>query len=293
MSAPFLPRARRENLIVQNMGDEIVLYDTLTNQAHVLNPSAALVWKLSDGKHRVPQLAQFVARELHAQPDTALVELALKQLSLASLLEQSPASLPPTLKFTRREFIQKAALAAMVIPVVKTISAPGAQQASSCIPQGGSCQSSDECCGGRPCDDNVCVCFAAGTAVLCHDGTRRPIETLNVGDLVLARDEQTGILAPQPVEKLYVHPNRQAFTLDFGAGQLRTTAAHPFYTDAGWLHAGELRAGMDCYSNDGSRVPLSAVQHPNTPLQTVYNLKVANYHTYFVGDNGIWVHNKP
>jgi len=63
MSVQFLPRARHENLIVQTMDDEILLFDTLTNQAHVLNQSAALVWKLSNGKRTVPELAQLIARE--------------------------------------------------------------------------------------------------------------------------------------------------------------------------------------------------------------------------------------
>jgi hypothetical protein len=58
------------------MDQEIVLYDTLTNQAHVLNQSAALVWELSDGKRTVAHLTQLVARELNAEPNIELIQLA-------------------------------------------------------------------------------------------------------------------------------------------------------------------------------------------------------------------------
>lgn len=292
MPTQFLPRARQENLIVQRMDDEIILYDTLTNEAHVLNQSAALVWKFSDGKHTIPQLTQLVARELHAQPNTELVELALRQLSRSGLLEQSRASLPATLNFTRREFLQKAALAAMVVPVVKTISAPTTQQANSCSGVGEPCQTAADCCEQIGCDTANHCCFVAGTSILYQDGTRRPIETVTVGDLVLARDEHTGVIAPQRVEKLYVHRERQAFTLNFGAGEIGTTAIHPFYTDSGWVHALDLRAGMDCYLSDGSRLTVRQVEHSSSQPQTVYNLQVANFHTYFVGNQGVWVHNK-
>jgi hypothetical protein len=127
---------------------------------------------------------------------------------------------------------------------------------------------------------------------LYSDGTRRAIETVRVGDRVLARDEFSGIVAPQRVEKTYIHHNREAFTLDFGSSALTTTATHPFYTDTGWVKAIDLRAGMDCYLENGSRITLQNVEHPLAQKQTVYNLQVAGFHNYFVGAQGVWVHNR-
>jgi hypothetical protein len=189
--------------------------------------------------------------------------------------------------------LQKAALTAMVIPVVKTISAPGTQSSVSCVPEFGRCLLASDCCAPCICVEFQCgCCFVAGTPVLYPDGTRRPIESVNLGDLVLARDEFTGVVAPQRVEKTYVHHNREAFTLDFGTSALGTTSVHPFYTDRGWVKAAELRAGMDCHRDDGSRVTIQNVIHPLAQRQTVYNLEVENFHTYFVGAQGVWVHNK-
>jgi hypothetical protein len=269
----------------------LVLYDTRTNQAHVLNRTAAVVWKRADGRRTLSQLTRIVAQDLNAAPDRDLVLLALAQLSKAGLLDAS-ATLPMTPALTRREFLQKATLAAAAIPVVKTISTLDPQQIASCVPEGGACLTNEQCC---DCFCNVfeCdCCFVGGTQVLYCDGTRRPIETVNIGDLVLARDEHTGIVAPQLVEKTYVHYDREAFTLDFGTSALGVTATHPFYTDSGWLNSSELCAGMDCYLDDGSRLTIQNIKHPLAQKQTVYNLEVANFHTYFVGAQGIWVHNK-
>lgn len=292
MTGQFLPKARKDNLIVQTLDDEILLYDTRTDQAHVLNRTAATVWNLANGHRTASNIAVLVARERHSQPDAELVWLALNQLSKANLLVQPVPAVPGIAKLTRREFLQKAALAAVVIPVVKTISAPGPMQGASCSPCGGFCNTVADCCECTICASNECTCFTAGTLVLYNDGTRRPIETVHAGDLVLARDEFSGIVAPQRVEKTYAHHNREAFTLHFGTSALETTSTHPFYTDTGWVKAIDLRPGMDCYRENGSRLTVQQVEHPLAQRQTVYNLQVAGFHTYFVGTDGVWVHNR-
>lgn len=292
MKTQFMPEARREYLIVQKVDDEILLYDTANDQAHILNPTSARVWNLANGQRTVSNIALLVARELHTQPQPELIWLALEQLSKAGLLQQRALPTMLTTKMTRREFLQKASLAAMAIPMVKTISAPTPQRAVSCAQPTDPCQVDGDCCTPAVCFQLQCTCFVAGTRVLFGDGIQRPIETIRVGDLVLAREEWSGIVAPQRVEKTYIHHNRETFTLDFGTSALGTTATHPFYTDKGWVKAIDLRVGMDCYSENGSRLTLLNVEHPLPHPQTVYNLQVAGFHTYFVGEQKVWVHNR-
>ncbi len=289
---PYLPQARQDRLVIQPLGDELLLYDTSRDRAHVLNGTAAMVWRLADGHRTVEQIARRVAHETHGVPNTDLVWLALSQLARAGLIETQDPVLPATAKFTRREFLRQAALAAVVVPVVKTISVPSTQSAVSCVPAGGSCTVSGECCNAYSCSDNICTCFVAGTQVWYADGSLRPIEQVRVGDQVLARDEKTGMAAPQRVDKTFIHHDRTAFTLDFGTSALTTTATHPFYTDKGWVKAIDLRPGMDCYLKDGGRLKLERLDHPLPHPETVYNLQVAGYHTYFVGTEGVWVHNR-
>ncbi|HZQ07327.1 MAG TPA: PqqD family peptide modification chaperone [Anaerolineae bacterium] len=291
MSYTSFPQARRNGLTIQPLGDEVLLYDSTNDKAHVLNQTSALVWELANGKRSVAVIAQRLAQERHTIPDEDLVWLALNQLSKAGLLQQSVAAPVRVTSMTRRDFLQKAALAAMVIPVVKTIQSPGYQQASSCVPKL-PCSTDDDCCFGLFCSVGNCVCFLPGTPILYHDGTRRPIETVKVGDLVLARDEKTGIMAPQRVDKTYVHNTQQSLWLDVNGEKIGTTATHPFYTETGWVKAIDLRTGMDCVADDGSRTMVQGVEHSLPHVHPVYNLEVSGYHTYFVGERGVWVHNR-
>ena len=48
-----VPRARKEGLVVQDMPDELLVYDVDRHKAHCLNQTAALVWKRCDGKTSV------------------------------------------------------------------------------------------------------------------------------------------------------------------------------------------------------------------------------------------------
>ena len=52
--------ARRENLIVKDLGGEVVVYDEATSEAHELNRSAALVWRHCDGQNSVADLARIL-----------------------------------------------------------------------------------------------------------------------------------------------------------------------------------------------------------------------------------------
>jgi hypothetical protein len=76
---------------------------------------------------------------------------------------------------------------------------------------------------------------------------------------------------------------------------IRTTGEHPFYiVGKGWTDACLLQPGDLLCSRDGSTV---AVQEcfDTGEYETVYNCRVAEYHTYFVGDESwpfsVWAHN--
>ena len=77
---------------------------------------------------------------------------------------------------------------------------------------------------------------------------------------------------------------------------IRTTGEHPFYVvGKGWTDACLLQPGDLLCSRDGSTV---AVQEccDTGEYETVYNCRVAEYHTYFVGDAtwpfSVWAHNE-
>ncbi|AXE32059.1 hypothetical protein DK842_20450 [Chromobacterium phragmitis] len=71
----------------------------------------------------------------------------------------------------------------------------------------------------------------------------------------------------------------------------RTTAEHPFWVkDQGWLKASLLQAGVILVDHTGQ--PLMVVsQAEEGELDTVFNIQVAEFQTYHVGEFGVWVHN--
>jgi tetratricopeptide (TPR) repeat protein len=131
-------------------------------------------------------------------------------------------------------------------------------------------------------------CFAAGTPVHTIEGPR-PIESIRTGDQVLSRDVVTGALAFQPV--LAVHHNSQDKTLRIAlenGDAVVTSRFHRFWrAGRGWAMARDLKVG-DVVRTLGGPSPITAVEE--APVQPIFNLDVAQFRTYFVGNSAMLVH---
>jgi hypothetical protein len=53
----LLPKARTADLVINDLTDEVLVYDLKRDKAHCLNPTAAAVWKLCDGKSSAAEIA--------------------------------------------------------------------------------------------------------------------------------------------------------------------------------------------------------------------------------------------
>lgn len=142
-------------------------------------------------------------------------------------------------------------------------------------------------------------CFLAGTQVEMADGSRRPIEEIKTGDLVLATDPQTGETGPRAVTNLIVteddkHFVNIALSTPEGDRDLTATYEHPFWSVSAnrWIPAGEILAGMTLRSDDGSTVLVKGAATFDLRIRT-YNLTVEDLHTYYVlaGETPVLVHN--
>lgn len=155
-----LPIARRDQVTVQELDGEIILYDGKTARANVLNHTAAVIWKLCDGQTSVGEIAQRASKQLNAPVDEALVWYTLDQLSKKNLLE-TRAAMPLNFKgMTRRDFIRAGAIgAAVVLPVVVAMSAPKVTHAASCAGLSQSCLDLP-CCEPFVCGESAPVCGA-------------------------------------------------------------------------------------------------------------------------------------
>jgi hypothetical protein len=80
--------------------------------------------------------------------------------------------------------------------------------------------------------------------------------------------------------------------LSFSDGsRIETTSEHPFYVEGkGFIKAGELGIGTSTVTRAGPNLTVTKVAR-DVCSATVDNLTVDEFHTYFVGSSGAWVHN--
>ncbi len=139
------------------------------------------------------------------------------------------------------------------------------------------------------------MCFGAGTPILTPGGSTA-IEKLQPGEWVLSRPDKDpeAPVEARVVEQVFV---RTSWLLDLHVGSqvIRTTGEHPFYARGrGWIQAAALKEGDELSGADGRWVPVHAVS-PSEKRELVYNVRVAEYHTYFVGSSiwgfSVWAHN--
>jgi hypothetical protein len=126
-----LPKARTDKLTTREIGDETLVYDMTCTQAHCLNRTAALVWRLCDGRTTIEALARRVEQELHVEQGKELVQLALEQLDRKHLLEKPVKKLSLTARRARRHALVKMAFVAAALPVIMTLTARKARASAS------------------------------------------------------------------------------------------------------------------------------------------------------------------
>ncbi len=139
-------------------------------------------------------------------------------------------------------------------------------------------------------------CFTAGTLIETNQGLKA-IETFTGGELVWSRNDATLAYGYRPVIATKVTAEQAIFNVVIQDQQgrletLETTSEHPFWIkDYGWLKASLLKSGMIVLNRDNEELTVvSQILIPGK-LETVYNIEVAGFHTYHVGELGIWVHN--
>jgi len=160
----MLPTARDEQLLIQELQDETLVYDLTSKKAHCLNPTAALIWRHCDGKTTVPALARLLRETLNLPEDADIVWKALLQLDKARLLREPVVPPGEVHRFSRRDLARKLGAAAILAPVVLSVLAPKAAAAGSGAPcaHNSDC-STNNCCkqvqGSNPCQG---ICKANG-----------------------------------------------------------------------------------------------------------------------------------
>jgi hypothetical protein len=131
----FRPLARTSGVVVQDLDDEMLVYDRERDTACRLNRTAALVWKSSDGTRTVDDLVAVLAEELGPLADEDMVMIALDNLSRNGLIQSGYEAREPTAeRISRRRFIRRVGVvgaAAVSLPIVHSLAVPSAAAAQS------------------------------------------------------------------------------------------------------------------------------------------------------------------
>lgn len=145
-----LPLRRRNGLIVQEVENEVLIYDQERDRSHCLNWTAAVIWELCDGHTSTSEMCRLLTQAFGRQTGEEVVTFGLAQLARNDLLDESVTlSVVNRAGMTRRQMVRALGLAsAIALPLVTSIIAPVPAQASTCLPSGAACTTSPQCCSG-------------------------------------------------------------------------------------------------------------------------------------------------
>lgn len=188
------PLSRSDNLVTQDSGKEVLIYDLQINKAFCLNEMSSIVWKECNGKNTVADISKILSRKLKENVSEDLVWIAVHQFKKDNLLIENNEFITPFDGLNRREIIKKIGFASIAaLPVISSIIAPTAIHAQSggvcagftppgltCVPGNSTDLSDDGCpCSGNPECEGVCpttppgvprYCAGGGTGPLCAPG---------------------------------------------------------------------------------------------------------------------------
>jgi hypothetical protein len=130
-------RVAGDHFIVEQLMNEVMIYDQKRNKAFCLNQKAAFVWRHCDGATTIGQLTALLQQASSEPVDGAVIQFALETLAADGLLEPTTFESRVPAGMTRRSLVQKFGLsAAMSLPVVTALLvAPPKAHASSSPPR--------------------------------------------------------------------------------------------------------------------------------------------------------------
>lgn len=131
------------------------------------------------------------------------------------------------------------------------------------------------------------LCFICKRAVLENRRVKK------AGDKVYAKNPETGEQSEKEVVRVFVEEADTLVHLTVEGEEITTTEKHPFYVNGkGWVGAGKLTTEDRVVNSKGEELAVENVyiEKLKKPVE-VYNFEVKDFHTYYVGNSEVLVHN--
>ncbi len=161
----MIPVARTKKLLVQSVGNELIVYDRINHDSHCLNPIAARVWQYCDGQHSVEDIAKLLEEELDISQTEAvdvrgLVWLTLEELERYQLIETYLKQPTETASISRRKVVKTGVLVGgfalgSLFPTIKSVALPGPGDSQS--PPGKKDDEKEQPCKSPCCVDSIII----------------------------------------------------------------------------------------------------------------------------------------
>jgi hypothetical protein len=131
---------------------------------------------------------------------------------------------------------------------------------------------------------DVGTCVAEGSRIATPAGDV-PVESLDIGDVVVAVDLETGRRVRTRIHVIQSHHSPVIEIND----RLRVTGGHPLYSRRGWTEAADLRTGDVLRGAEGQWIPIVCIRDIDA-MYRVFDLSVGAPHNFLV--EGFLAHNK-
>lgn len=149
------------------------------------------------------------------------------------------------------------------------------------------------CRGGLTPNGAPITCFTSDTLLKTDKGLI-PISDIKVGDMVYAYNDESGEMTYKRVYKTFSNTSYEFVHIKIDGEVIKATLEHPFYINSkGWVPAKDVNVGNQVKLASGKDLIIESIQsvYLESPC-LVYNFEVEDYHTYFVSNIEVLVHNR-
>ncbi|HUQ21370.1 MAG TPA: hypothetical protein VM099_17285 [Gemmatimonadaceae bacterium] len=146
------------------MDNDLLVYDSINDQVHLLNSSAAVVFALMESGAPLTEIEKKVSDQYGIDTGPEMLAMAVDQISTAGLFDEAISA--PPIDTTRRAVLQKVAAAGLgiLLPAILTITPSKTYAQGSVKALGAPCDLSAECASGccqkgeeTACPNKTCV----------------------------------------------------------------------------------------------------------------------------------------